>query len=687
MIEWELTETGVRATGDGVALAVTAPEFELLAADAAVPRRTDAALAGTAPELRVPATAVAVTSLATGERFDPRGLSLRELPPDEYVVEVSAAVEVVLRFEGAAVVRIEDGETVVSFPDRRRCGVGFRAPEAGDPETIRVPPTPSGLATALSHLSAAHGTAGPERSFPALRDHPPLVETAETVRTEQVPDAVAAATPETGIEVAAPASFPDLFVLAPLAYYLGASVVTEPRNAAVVRAPAAGVERELDPLPELERSAPQLLRKAFFLDCLVRDLGPRASVLAERNLLDALGLDAEHLAALSPAERLGRYVDVPYGAIERRLPDWHLSTYVEPRPERAACLPFLLDDMSLIYRPRTSELEGTELVERSLDDFYRRPTPGGSGQVASVDVVEPELRTGRVHGWLSDGVPIDVFKSTRAAHENRLDYRDGDDRRTSVTVVLNDTEMAGEHDEVEGIYRERAKDIPLDLTVRRRLPRADLAEVFESGRDFVHYIGHCERDGLCCPDGHLSATELDGCNVETFFLNACGSYHEGMALVDRGSVAGAVTFSEVLDDHAATVGSTFARLLVHGFCIERALRLSRRRILMGKDYAVVGDGTHVLTGGRERPPATVRLQQVDGGFLLTYDQFSPGDLGAFYRPRVGDGEYAYLCGNESEFVLDRAATRSFLRDVELPVVHDGDVYWSGELARSLGGDR
>ncbi|WP_135820780.1 hypothetical protein [Halostella litorea] len=683
MIEWESTESGVRAVGDDADLAVTAPEFELLAADAALPRRTDAALAGSAAELGLPSADVAVTSLATGERRDPPpALGRRELPPDEYVVEATGDIEVVIRFEGAAAVRTDDGGTVVSFPERRRCGIGFRAPDGGDPETLRVPPTPSGLATALTHLSAAHGTTGPERSYPALRDHPPLVETAETVRSEHVPDAVAAATPETGIEVAAPASFPDLFVLAPLAYYLGANVVTEPRSAPVVRAPAADVEVELDPLPELERSAPRLLRKAFFLDCLVRDVGPRASVLAERNLLDALDLDADEIAALPPAERLARYVEVPYGAIERRLPDWHLATYVEPRAERVACLPYLLDDMSLIYRPRTSELEGTELVERSLDDFYRQPSPG-SGQVASVDVVKPELRTGRIHGWLSDGVPIDVFKSTLAAHENRLDYRDGDDGPTSVTVVLNDGEMADEHDEVERIYRERAEDIPLDLTVRRRLPRAELADVFESRLDFVHYIGHCEREGLCCPDGHLAAGALDDCNVETFFLNACGSYHEGMTLVEKGAVAGAVTFSEVLDDHAATVGSTFARLLVHGFCIERALRLSRRRILMGKDYAVVGDGTHVLTGGRERPPATVRLQRVDGGFLLSYDQFSPGNLGAFYRPQVGDGEYAYLCGNESEFVLDRDATRAFLRDAELPVVHDGDVYWSGSLARSL----
>jgi len=206
----------------------------------------------------------------------------------------------------------------------------------------------------------------------------------------------------------------------------------------------------------------------------------------------------------------------------------------------------------------------------------------------------------------------------------------------------------------------------------------------ESHTDFVHYIGHCETHGLRCPDGYLSASSLSECNAETFFLNACGSFHQGRELVERGSVAGAVTFSGVLNDHAVKVGSTFARLLVHGFSMERAVRLARRRIMMGKDYAVVGDGTHVLTQSSNRLPATVTLQETDaGGFLLTYDQFSAGNLGAFYRPYIEGNEYSYLCGNESEFALDREATRSFLRRAEMPVIYDGDLYWSGELYGAL----
>jgi len=208
--------------------------------------------------------------------------------------------------------------------------------------------------------------------------------------------------------------------------------------------------------------------------------------------------------------------------------------------------------------------------------------------------------------------------------------------------------------------------------------------VFESDYDFVHYIGHCETDGLRCPDGYLSAADLDGVGAAVFFLNACGSFHEGMELVERGAVAGAITFSQVLNDHAVKVGSTFARLLVNGFGIERAMRLARRRIMMGKDYAVVGDGTHRLTRTENRLPASAVLQELDpGSFLLTYDQFTATDAGAYYHPYVGDDDYAYLCGNESEFALDRQEVLEFLGRAEMPVVYDGDVYWSDRLRERL----
>jgi len=115
-------------------------------------------------------------------------------------------------------------------------------------------------------------------------------------------------------------------------------------------------------------------------------------------------------------------------------------------------------------------------------------------------------------------------------------------------------------------------------------------------------------------------------------------------------------------------------LLVHGFGFERALQLARRRIMMGKDYAVVGDGTHTLAQNGNRLPATVSLEEIEGQYLISYDQFSTRHTGSFYRPYIGDATYAYLCGNESEFVVDPPELLEFLERADSPVIFDGDVY-------------
>ena len=414
--------------------------------------------------------------------------------------------------------------------------------------------------------------------------------------------------------------------------------------------------------------------------------------------LETLDLDADTPYDASPQDRFAAYLDVPYAAIKHRLPEWHLSTYVTPAYESVETLPFLLDRLSMIYTPRSSELEGRELVERSLEDFYRGLDSGygwterqcvpsaaraTTGQVASVDIVKPDLRSGRAHGWLADSVPIDAFKSAPEAYDNRLDYLERANDAISICVVLNDPQMAGEHDRVAEIYRQRSEELTIDLSVEESLETAALARVFETDHDFVHYIGHCETDGLRCPDGTLAASSLECCNVQTFFLNACGSFHEGQTLIEKGSVAGAVTFTKVLNDHAIKVGSTFAKLLVHGFSIERAIDLARRRIMMGKDYTVVGDGTHSLTQG-DQPPTTARLEEVEADgretqYLLCLDCYSMRAAGSYYFPHTETNEYAYLCGNDSTFTLTRSELVTMLKETDAAVIYDGDVYWSDAL--------
>ncbi|WP_323676525.1 hypothetical protein [Halorubellus sp. PRR65] len=682
-MEWRVRSDGLTVGDAGhTELRVTSPDLSVRASDTTIPRPVDVTVDCEASELRFPVAVVYIASQASDATYElENDTGPLDLPAGEYVLDIDTHVKTYLQVDGPlSVSKTPDFEqVVVTFPDRRELTLGFRSRNDRPTDTVTVPETPTGFAAAVTHASSAHKTTGADRTYPTLRGHPPLVELGDSV---DVPDAVADATPDVGIELLVPPEYETLYTTAPLAYYLQASVETADVDQPLLCAPSAGIREPLSPMPRLETDVQRLLRKTFFLDCLVRNSGPYGTNLAEESLLDALDLDGSTLYHADPVERLETYLDVPFQAVEHRLPDWHLSTYVDPDPAYVETLPFLLDSLSLVFPPRTSELEGAELVERSLDDFYRGTQ--GPGEVATVDVVKPELRGGRVHGWLADGVPIDVFKSTPSAYRNRLSYMDRDHEDTIVSVVLNDQQMDKEHADVASIYREGSEDLPITVDVYEELSTDELAAVFEAENDFVHYIGHCEADGLRCPDGYMPASVLDEVNTQTFFLNACGSFHEGMALVEKGAVTGGVTFTQVLNDHAVKVGSAFARLLIHGFSFERALRIARRRIMMGKDYAVVGDGTHTLSQTTNRLPTTAELERLaEDQFFLMFDQFSIREAGAYYHPYVADNEYSYLSGNTSEFALDRRTTVDFLARADTSVIFDGEFYWSDELAAEL----
>ena len=599
------------------------------------------------------------------------------LPAAEYRIGVQSELDVYVVFDGAA--RIESDSSreyvVVTFPERTRVTIGCNERTPVPTESITVRPNAAGLATALSHLHAGMKTDGPDRSIPSLRDHPPALEFDDD---EHVPAVVRAATSSTGISLDLPDDFATVLVCAPLAYYLQASVSVDDRAEPRLYAPSVDVDVPLPGLPGLQESVTELVQSVFYMDCLVRTAGPHGMPLVESRALDELGLDPDTTYHAEPCERLRRYLELSITSVRRHVPDWHLTTYVSPDVAHARSLPYVLDRLSLVALPATSDLEGRELIERSLDEFYR------ADSFASVPVVKPELHHGRIHAWLADGIPIDVFKTTHRAFENRLEYIDRADGPTRIAVVLNDSSMESEHTDVARIYRDGASGLPSDVEVHEHLNCNELATIFERETEFVHYIGHCEVDGLRCADGLLAVSSIDRCNAQTFFLNACGSYHQGMDMVERGSVAGAVTFSPVLDRQAATVGTTFARLLVEGFSFERAIGLARRRIMMGKDYAVVGDGTHRLSRRKSAHPVTIFVDQRDADrFDLSLDTVRAWTAGGVYHPTVEPNDGPCLDGSRPTYEVSRTELYRILSETTDPVIFDGRFFWPEELRTQL----
>jgi hypothetical protein len=650
---------------------------------------------GTARRLVVPGWDLVVTDTELGTQYPIN--SPTELPAGEFrltirgsgsLTESTTPSTVHVRFAGPASVKPRNGSVVLSFWERTEVIVGHKPSGSSCPPQMTVEPTVKGIASAVSHLSAAHRTTGPARSHPGFRDHPPLVRIGDET---EIPSRVRENTADVSLAVHVPKSLGALFVAAPLAYYLGAHVfVDDARDAPRLTSYEAPVDYQFDSLPAFQHECAQLLRRMFFLDCQVRRVASCRDSTGRR-LQTQFGLDPASVQSASPAERLARYLEVPARDLDPALPDWHLTTYVAPEVANARSLPYLMDRLSLVYLPQASEIDRGDLLESNLSDAYpARGTP------VCQEVIQPALQAGHVHAWLAPGTPIDAFKTTTQAFENQFSYRDRTHDRLRVSVVLNDESMADEHGTVADIYRERSSNLPIDVSVREHLPRAALADVFEAENDFVHYIGHCDDDGLRCPDGNLDVADLDASRTQTFFLNACGSYGQGLGLVEQGSVAGAVTFRTVLDRQAARVGTAFARLLVHGFSFERALSLARRRILMGKDYAVVGDGTYALLPSPKQPAVVWIEETLDGVSLTDSDGSTDRSNGTFVvrcevvnaqsngaRYRLPFGNTPVLNGSSTELRLTRRELTTALADTSVPVVYGNDVHWSDELAERL----
>lgn len=349
-----------------------------------------------------------------------------------------------------------------------------------------------------------------------------------------IPNTVREKLDRTGITLRVPKKLGAIFAAAPAAYYLQANLSAEE-----VRTPTLEIEPvertvELAEGSEFETDIVNLLRRAFWLDCLVRNVGQYGVELVEAGLLDRLDFDAHHAYSTSPAERLETYLESDFGSIEAELPEWHLATYVDPVTRHVRAIPHLLHKLSLIYEPRSRPADSGELLEYSLDRFHRsvrNPLPADSVRKAKPRF--PDSQHGRVLGWMAEGYPVDVYKAIPDAHDNKFEYLDTPEQPKSIIVIVNDPKMEEEKSIVAEKYQQRSEELSIDVSAYQNVSVDRLATIFESETDFVHYIGHCTEHGLLCEDGNLSVSSIDESRAKTFFLNACGSFDEGNELIKQ----------------------------------------------------------------------------------------------------------------------------------------------------------
>lgn len=596
-----------------------------------------------------------------------------ELPAGCYTVELSTASKLYLRIESAVTVSADAERMTVDFDNTTEVVVGARSHHDRPATTVQTTTDPKEMMRAVSTFGSALKTTSPERSYPTLRGHPPTVEIADELNLAGLEP------PNTGITIEVPPDYRSIFVVSPLAYYLGARVV--PGENPLLRTDT-GFEYELQGPAGFERTVENTLKQTFFLDCLTRTEGLSPVDLHERRALDGeLGLDFAALYDDPLAEQLETYLSIPFSILDSHIPDWKLTTHVEPVPHSVEMLPFVVDDLAIVRSPQAQEVSVSDVWTAALDEFLRgdstRSASAQSG--SSTSYVRPEMSESLEQAWVGEGTPLGASKATVDAYRNRL-KRTPTEGGIDITVVCNDSAMDEERGIVDDIYRDCT--VPFEITIEHDLTTTELETLLTSRTDFFHYIGHIDSGGFQCLDGTFDAETLDSVGVDAFLLNACQSYRQGMALIERGAIGGIVTLSDVLNRDGVTMGRAFAGLLNCGFPLRVALEIAREESIVGGQYLVIGDGGFAITRAESGTPNLCVIERTGNSFRVeqrTYPTAESG-LGSLFVPFDGDDSEYYLSSGTIRTVeLSKAKLEKYLELETIPVKIDGVLRWSDRL--------
>jgi len=537
---------------------------------------------------------------------------------------------------------------------------------------------------AVSLFGSALKTTSPERSFPTLRGHPPLVERGDGF---DAPDHLVA--PDTDVAIEIPRDWGDLYQVSSLAYYLGAEVRPGPERALVLDGDRHALGAADRPFGDEVRA---LLEHVFLLDCVVRTEGLYPVELHERSVLEP-DLDVDLAAAYEAplADRLATYLDVPYEVTRPHVPKWKLTADVAPEAKRIESLPFVVNDLARVRihdsdaEPPDVEAEPeavTSFLRRSRHSSVRRSQSGVAADTTGV--VKPPSTDAIEHVWLADGFPLGASKGAAEYYRRRFEYEPPDRGAIRIDIVCNDPEMT-EEEVVEEFYG--ARDFfEFDIEVHYGLSTGELGDLLRTEVDFLHYIGHVEEGGFRCEDGLFDARRLESTGVRAFLLNACRSYRQGQALVDRGSRGGIVTLTEVSNDPAVRIGRALARLLNNGFSLLSGLSVARNVTIFGNQYITIGDGSVQLVQSNRGTLTSAELGEAATGYEVTMQAYPTNSksIGTLFSPHLtGQPTYYLNSGTIGPFSVGEAELIEFLDSTFVPILRDNRLSWSDELRRDL----
>jgi len=614
--------------------------------------------------------------LAEAEHF-----AYEEFDTGVYSIELGAPIKLYLRVDSQCTVASDTEHTRIEFPKKTEVLLGARSLHENPAATVTTTTEPNDLMAAVSTFGSALKTTTCERSFPSLRGHPPTIELGDSL---DIPAGLAA--PDTGIQVEIPATYRAIYVAAPLAYYLGATLVEGDSPRIVTE---TGFEHSLATARGFEAEVERVLKQAFFLDCLTRTEGFYEVDLHEREAIEPkIDLDFAALYDQPLADQLESYLEIPFTILEEEVPDWKLTSHIEPDPTSIEALPFIVEDLAVVHTPQQSSSLGAVEEAEAVGDFLRTESVAdeaftrSTNHIAPVEdeYVQPEPTDSLEEAWVGEGTPVGASKATTEAFRNHL-TRTPTEGEIEITVVCNDPKMNEEIDAVDAGYGSR-EELPFDITVHQDLTTEQLRLVLQAQTDFLHYIGHIDHEGFQCADGKFDAASLETVGVDAFLLNACQSYRQGMKLLEAGGIGGVVTLSDVINSGAVRIGRTMARLLNAGFPLGAALNIARDESIVGGQYIVVGDSGLSVAQPESGTPSLCEIEQNDEQYTVrmkTYPTSQQG-MGSLVMPYVErQDEYFLSSGVNTEFVMQKDELTQFLSLEEIPIRMNGELSWSSDF--------
>ncbi|WP_418282636.1 hypothetical protein [Halorubrum sp. DTA98] len=479
-----------------------------------------------------------------------------------YCLEVTGPTKVYVRVTGvtlAATGMRGDDPVRIEFDEPTCVTLGARSLHTRPEATVTVPDDPEALMTAVSALGSSIKEFSPERSWPTLRGYPPRIRRGDELH---VPDLLSV--PDAGIRIELPPTDANVYRIAPLAFYLGATVEPGPN-------PAIHLETGYtEPLPSdgnaLEDRIEELLGTCLLLDSLARTEG---YVPSDRYEYERIGSELPFyppkLADRTPSERLMEYLEVDRRVVEPHLPNWPVRAVLRPTPAAAELLPHLAHVLAPVRIGRSENEPDSNRPARGRDAAIAcesTPAFGWSSLRRSDEPFE------RASGSPTEPCPPNVAVLRPESYENRLDRTITQQGSVDVAFVIDSAERA---ERIRDVMDEPgAPDGVESWTTSERPSREELIDLFEDpDLDLLCCLLPLRGERVRARDGVVDLSTLSAVPPVTVFEGST-AVDAGLRTVSVGAI-GSIAAADRIDPPRLR---TITGLLAVGTPLGASVRLS-----------------------------------------------------------------------------------------------------------------